>query len=127
MAEAAEHMDVQLGAVIRRRRRELGVSQSAMGEKIGVSFQQVQKYERGVNRVSFSALVKIADALKCRAVDLVADAEQSGLGEAPRQKHPVECARLVQLFDGIPASDLRQAVLKIAEALAERAARDERH
>jgi transcriptional regulator with XRE-family HTH domain len=64
-------MDIALGAAVRIRRRSLGVSQEALAEKCGVSFQQIQKYENGTNRISFSRLVQIARALHCRVVDLM--------------------------------------------------------
>jgi len=64
-------MDIALGAAVRIRRRTLGISQEALAEQCGVSFQQVQKYENGANRISFSRLVQIARALKCRVVDLM--------------------------------------------------------
>lgn len=64
-------MDIALGAAVRIRRRTLGISQEALAEQCGVSFQQVQKYENGTNRISFSRLVQIARALKCRVVDLM--------------------------------------------------------
>jgi transcriptional regulator with XRE-family HTH domain len=64
-------MDVALGAAVRIRRRTLGISQEALAEQCGVSFQQIQKYENGANRISFSRLVQIARALQCRVVDLM--------------------------------------------------------
>jgi transcriptional regulator with XRE-family HTH domain len=64
-------MDVALGAAVRIRRRTIGISQEALAEQCGVSFQQIQKYENGANRISFSRLVQIARALKCRVVDLM--------------------------------------------------------
>jgi transcriptional regulator with XRE-family HTH domain len=64
-------MDIALGAAVRIRRRTLGISQEALAEQCGVSFQQIQKYENGANRISFSRLVQIARALKCRVVDLM--------------------------------------------------------
>jgi transcriptional regulator with XRE-family HTH domain len=60
-----------LGAAVRIRRRTIGISQEALAEQCGVSFQQIQKYENGANRISFSRLVQIARALKCRVVDLM--------------------------------------------------------
>jgi transcriptional regulator with XRE-family HTH domain len=48
-----------LGLRIRQRRKALSVSQTALADAIGLTFQQVQKYERGFNRVSFSRLVDI--------------------------------------------------------------------
>lgn len=64
-------MDVALGAAVRIRRRTMGISQEALAEQCGVSFQQIQKYENGANRISFSRLVQIARALQCRVIDLM--------------------------------------------------------
>lgn len=69
--KAPDPMDIALGAAVRIRRRSLGISQEGLAEQCGVSFQQVQKYENGANRISFSRLVQIARALKCRVVDLM--------------------------------------------------------
>jgi transcriptional regulator with XRE-family HTH domain len=76
-------MDIALGAAVRIRRRSLGISQEALAEQCGVSFQQIQKYENGANRISFSRLVQIARALQCRVVDLmdVLDTPESAGGE----------------------------------------------
>jgi len=56
-------VDVLVGKRVRMRRLELSLSQSELAEKIGVTFQQVQKYERGTNRISCSRLTQIASAL----------------------------------------------------------------
>lgn len=69
-----------LGQAIRLRRQQLRMSQAALAEACGISFQQIQKYERGSNRVSFSRLVGIARALDCRPEDLM------GVIEADRQE-----------------------------------------
>ena len=55
--------DIEMGKKIRLRRVEQRISQSDLGEKLGVSFQQVQKYEKGVNRVGATRLQQIATAL----------------------------------------------------------------
>ena len=70
--KAPDPLDVALGDAVRTRRRALNLSQHALAERCGVSFQQVQKYENGVNRISFSRLVQIAHALDCRVLDLMA-------------------------------------------------------
>jgi transcriptional regulator with XRE-family HTH domain len=59
---ASKH-DIELGKRIRLRRVELRISQTQLGEQIGVSFQQLQKYEKGVNRVGAARLQQIATAL----------------------------------------------------------------
>jgi transcriptional regulator with XRE-family HTH domain len=55
--------DIELGKRVRLRRVELKISQSELAEKLGVSFQQVQKYEKGTNRVGAARLQQIATAL----------------------------------------------------------------
>ena len=64
-------VDVAVGANIRQRRRALKISQEALAEAIDVTFQQVQKYERGANRVSASCLYEICRMLKCHPSDLM--------------------------------------------------------
>src|SRR5207302_1551507 len=65
------------------RRKQAGVSQHLLAERCGVTFQQVQKYENGTNRVSFSRLVQIAHGMGLRVSDLVGDIDQAaGLSPA---------------------------------------------
>ncbi len=56
-------IDLQIGSKVRERRLIMGLSQDALAKCIGLTFQQVQKYERGVNRISVSRLLDICDAL----------------------------------------------------------------
>jgi transcriptional regulator with XRE-family HTH domain len=55
--------DVNLGQRIRLRRTEIDMSQAELGKKLGVSFQQIQKYEKGINRVGATRLQEICKAL----------------------------------------------------------------
>lgn len=116
--EGMDPVDEAVGARIRIRRKMLGISQSELADSIGVSFQQVQKYERGTNRASASTLVHIAAALDCPAAAL--------LGEEPTS--PVEAellgllaedgaTQLLQSFCAIPDRETRQAVLAVAAGL----------
>jgi transcriptional regulator with XRE-family HTH domain len=57
-------VDQHVGAQVRLRRRMLGVSQERLADQLGLTFQQVQKYERGHNRISASKLFQIAEALQ---------------------------------------------------------------
>jgi len=61
---AANPIDLHVGARIRMQRIVRDISQTELGNAVGVSFQQVQKYEKGVNRVSASRLQRIANVLK---------------------------------------------------------------
>ena len=76
----ASDLNARLGAVIRQKRVLLGLSQEAIGKRIGVTFQQVQKYEKGKNQPGFSTLVAIAEAL-CTSVGELAQASLAA--EAP--------------------------------------------
>lgn len=60
----AKMVDVQVGARVRAHRRLLGMTQSDLGAALGVSFQQIQKYEKGTNRIGASRLHDIASVLR---------------------------------------------------------------
>ena len=57
------HVDVHVGKRVRHRRWLVGMTQQQLAEKVGIKFQQIQKYETGMNRVSASRLWDIADAM----------------------------------------------------------------
>tara|TARA_B100000214_G_C23898158_1_gene595149 strand:+ start:55 stop:315 length:261 start_codon:yes stop_codon:yes gene_type:complete len=59
-----ESFNCACGKKIRSRRLSLGLTQSKLGERVGVTFQQIQKYEKGTNGVSAERLLKIAETLK---------------------------------------------------------------
>jgi len=116
-------LDVAMGLQIRQRRKVLGMSQTALGAAVGLTFQQVQKYEHGSNRVSFSRLVGIAHALECRAVDLIADLDDAN---NPRPLFRQDTAHLreagaPELLAGYAALPvrLRRAVLKLMVEVAQ--------
>ena len=56
-------VDSHVGALVRQRRLELGMSQERLGDAMGITFQQIQKYEKGANRIGSSRLMQIANAL----------------------------------------------------------------
>lgn len=64
-------MEVAIGAKVRFMRTTRGMSQEKLAESLGVTFQQVQKYEKGTNRISVSTLVKIGAALGVPWTELV--------------------------------------------------------
>src|SRR5271163_5343803 len=79
-------VDLHVGARIRLRRRMQGVSQEKLADALGLTFQQVQKYERGANRVSASKLYEIATALQAPVsyfFDGLADPSEDGVGGRP--------------------------------------------
>jgi transcriptional regulator with XRE-family HTH domain len=115
-------MDVALGAAVRIRRRTIGMSQEALAEQCGVSFQQIQKYENGANRISFSRLVQIARALRCRVVDLmdVLDTPGSEGGDVDllsRMRTP-GALEMLAAFERLP-QEARSSLVSLLRALTE--------
>jgi transcriptional regulator with XRE-family HTH domain len=115
-------LDVALGLRIRERRKALSVSQTALANAIGLTFQQIQKYERGFNRVSFSRLVDIAHALDCRVIDLIGDLDDAGV-PSPLFRQDTAHLReagapdLLTAYAAVPPP-LRRAVLKLVQEIA---------
>lgn len=81
MTDTPDAVDVHVGHAIRARRKEVGISQEKLADAIGLTFQQVQKYERAANRVSCSVLVRIAKALDCGPAEFLPG---NGIGAEPR-------------------------------------------
>lgn len=107
--------DVAIGERIRRRRRELGLSQSALGGKLGITFQQVQKYENGANRVSASMLVKLSDALAMPVMEILHDVDPAAQADPES-----DAARLLAAFGKIRSPEVRAAVLTLVTGLVAR-------
>ncbi|MBW3559612.1 MAG: helix-turn-helix domain-containing protein [Proteobacteria bacterium] len=122
---SAEHADVEFGARIRLRRRELGMSQDELARRASVTFQQVQKYERGTNRVSISRAVQIARALNCRVADLLGDLESDHepvdiTAGVPAGMLMLDGAGpLLTAFSQIDSPQLRRRVLSLVKAMVE--------
>ncbi|MCD8570391.1 MAG: helix-turn-helix domain-containing protein [Alphaproteobacteria bacterium] len=71
-------LDKEIGQRIKALRKQRGLSQSRLAQAIGVTFQQVQKYESGKNRLSVGMLVEISQALQC-SVQVLLSAEETGV------------------------------------------------
>ena len=116
-------LDVALGSRIRLRRRELGLSQEQLARQIGITFQQVQKYEHGSNRVSFSRLVAIAHALGCSSTDLI-DGLDNRENSSPFAHH-IAClnepgaTELLEAYSGILSLKHRRAIINLTKQLAD--------
>ena len=114
-------IDVEVGKRIRLRRLLLGFSQAALGNRLGVTFQQIQKYEAGANRVSASRLAELAAILAVPVTyffDLPSTAGEAASIEAEFLYSP-ETRDLIQLYYGLPPS-ARRAVINLLRALSDR-------
>ena len=102
--EAIRPIDRHVGQRIRARRKERGLSQNRLAEAIGVTFQQVQKYERGANRVVASRLFDLAAALNVPVDYFFDDAPTDALDDsAPPQSEPGEHPSHRETFDLVRA------------------------
>lgn len=113
----ANDIDAAVGANLRRIRAQKGRSQEALAEKIGVTFQQVQKYEKGTNRISASKIVAICEALDCDLNSLFVGVEPGGANVA-LPAISARALRMAALFDRLPSDNLRNAIQRLAASLA---------
>jgi len=113
-------LELMIGARLRTRRRQLGLSQSDLAQRLGVSFQQVQKYERGANRVAASTLLTAAQALGTSISWLVGE-EVSGRDDDDdvfRALSRPGALEILQAFNAIPDPRTRMALLALAREMA---------
>jgi len=111
---SADETDVLIGKRIRDRRQQIGVTQHALAKTIGVSFQQLHKYEQGTNRVSAARLWRIAKALQT-PMDYYFAAE--GERQATAQIAAEE-AKLLQAYRDLPGGAVRDHLWRLVQAMA---------
>ena len=124
-------VDVQVGSRVRLRRNMLGLSQEKLGEAIGLTFQQVQKYERGANRIGASRLHELSRVLDVPVEFFFDDTDPvrapaipSGFAEAPAdafESDPLrrrETVELVEAYYAIDDPAVRRRLFDLAKALA---------
>lgn len=111
-------VDVHVGARVRLRRTLLGLSQEKLGEAIGLTFQQVQKYERGANRIGASRLWDLSRVLDVPVSFFFEDMDDSVASLSPR--HVTTEVEEIEAQDGDPMTkretlELVRAYYKISE------------
>lgn len=124
-------VDLHVGAKVRTRRKFLGLSQSDLADAIGLTFQQVQKYERGSNRISASKLYDISRYLKVPVsyfFDGYAEGETpDGFNESDSEKFvhgflmTTEGIELAEAFPRVPSAKRRRKILDLVRSLADEA------
>ncbi|MDE1991648.1 MAG: helix-turn-helix transcriptional regulator [Rhizobiaceae bacterium] len=118
MRELPHPADITVGMAIRQKRLLAKMSQGELGDHIGVSFQQIQKYERGTNRVSVSALVDIALALETDVRRFFDEVSQGNGVEMDDRAFLMtrDTVALARAFSQIPNTRLRQKILEMVKA-----------
>jgi len=123
-------IDIHVGSRIRLRRTMLGMSQEKLGEALGITFQQIQKYEKGTNRVGASRLQNISTVLNVPVSFFFEDAPgdpstgQPGMAEANSSNYVVdflsssEGLQLNRAFIKIPDPKVRRRLVDLVKSLA---------
>ena len=119
----SDPLDAMVGAKVRVFRINRGISQTALAEKLGVTFQQVQKYEKGANRIGASRLSQIATALDISIADLFEPSREKKAADIDSPfKLLAEPGALRVLKAYVQTSDpaVRRAIVNLIEGIASR-------
>jgi transcriptional regulator with XRE-family HTH domain len=124
-ADMAHPVDLYVGARLRIRRKVLGLSQTQLADALGITFQQIQKYERGANRISASKLYEAARLLQSPVSYFFEGLDETGHGDqddgmAQRMTQFVatpEGLELASLFPRLNDRRLRRRVVDLVKAM----------
>ncbi len=137
MTKAPSPVDKHVGSRVRMRRIMLGMSQEKLGEALGLTFQQVQKYEKGTNRIGASRIQQIAEILQVPVSFLfdggpAGTAGVEGLAEGTSQPYVPDSAgtseslALARAFLRITDPKIRSSIVDLVEQIASREPPDRR-
>jgi transcriptional regulator with XRE-family HTH domain len=121
--KSPDHRDAFVGSRIRSQRLVRRMSQTELGRRVGVTFQQVQKYEKGRNRVSASRLQRISDVLAVPVAFFFGDGAESKNASAAAETglaflETAGAVRLVRAYSKIRDSRTRRSLVELAETMA---------
>ena len=118
--------DKEIGRRIREARHAGALSQTDLADRVGVTFQQVQKYEKGANRVSVGRLHRIAEALGVSALSLLDGSDGKARRKTSTDTHQfltvAGALRLVRAYEKL-SRETREALVSLAEGIASQDAR----
>jgi transcriptional regulator with XRE-family HTH domain len=126
----ANPIDVHVGSRVRLRRMLLGMSQEKLGEHLGLTFQQIQKYEKGINRIGASRLFDLSKVLGVpvqffyEELPAAPGQQASGLAERPAESYAVEFLgsreglELNKAFARITDARVRRSIVELVRAFA---------
>jgi transcriptional regulator with XRE-family HTH domain len=123
-ASKADPVDVAIGRRVRRFRTARGLSQTELGTAINVTFQQIQKYEAGTNRIAASTLLRIASALGVEPTDLlsgtVAPLQTGNDNARPSLLSTPGAEALLTAYAKLESDSLRRALLALVREMSGR-------
>ena len=127
MKKSPNPIDRHVGSRVRMRRMLIGLSQEKLGDALDLTFQQVQKYEKGTNRISASRLQQIAISLGVSIAHLYgdpapADAGQGGFAESPQGGYDADimtadALKLLRAYREIKDPKVRRKLVELAQTL----------
>jgi transcriptional regulator with XRE-family HTH domain len=132
-SKTPDPIDKYVGSRIRMRRIMLGMSQEKLGDALGLTFQQIQKYEKGTNRVGASRLQQIADVLQVHVSFMFEGAPGAATGGMSEYASPAYVSDFLATSDGLALTKaftrlkdakLRRSIVDLVEQIA---AREDRH
>lgn len=124
-------IDIHVGTRVRLRRTMLGLSQEKLGDSLGITFQQIQKYEKGSNRIGASRLQKLSEILKTPISFFFEDAPSSsqnmvgGMSESDSPNYVIdflsssEGLQLNKAFANIKDPKVRKKIIDLVRSLAD--------
>ena len=115
-------LDVMVGARISMLRVDRGMSQAMLAERIGVTFRQMQKYERGANRIGASRLSQVASVLGVSVGELFESSqpESPGLNSSVRLLAEPDALRVLKAYARTTSPRVRLCIAKLVESIAGR-------
>jgi len=120
--KGAEPVDLFVGAKLRARRLELNMSQTALADAVGLTFQQVQKYEKGTNRIAPSRLQVFATVLGVPVAYFFPigpdPVDSATISPAEKLMQTRQGLRLAEAFVALQGHAAREALVQLAEAMA---------
>jgi transcriptional regulator with XRE-family HTH domain len=124
--KSPDQVDVQVGQRIRVQRQAIGMSQTKLADALGVTFQQVQKYETGKNRVGAGRLTKIASVLQVPVANLLGTDDSPGhaLERQGRASSPLKlltipgALKLLRAYRDLSDGKIRRSVVQLVENIA---------
>jgi transcriptional regulator with XRE-family HTH domain len=116
--ETGNPIDRVVGQRVRLLRLQRQMSQTDLAEQLGLTFQQLQKYEKGTNRISASKLHMIAKVLNVKVAALFADTEDPSQADDVRTASTIDMALLTKIAR-IPDGKIKRGILELVTALSD--------
>ena len=126
--KSPDHVDIEVGQRIRIYRKAKGLSQTTLADQLGVTFQQVQKYENGTNRIGAGRLMRIAQVLGVPVTTLLGVNDTTEIKSSERGKIASSlklltlsgALRLLRGYEHINDGKIRRSIIRLVESIATR-------